>query len=60
MDCKFLKSPIAGDISPPRFKHDKFLHKQDKNIRLEHLWENKTNAGNSLKDKRLTEKPLLK
>jgi len=25
MDCKFPKSPMVGDISPPRFKLDKFL-----------------------------------
>jgi len=27
IDCKFRRSPIAGDISPPRFRLDKFLHK---------------------------------
>jgi hypothetical protein len=32
MDCKFLKSPTAGDISPPRFKLDKFLHKHEKTL----------------------------
>lgn len=25
MDCKFLKSPMDGEISPPRFKLDRFL-----------------------------------
>jgi hypothetical protein len=35
MDCKFLKSPIADDISPPRFKLDKFLHKNEKKKTLE-------------------------
>lgn len=25
IDCKLLKSPMAGEISPPRFKLDKFL-----------------------------------
>lgn len=28
IDCKFLKSPMAGEISPPRFKLDKFLQTQ--------------------------------
>jgi hypothetical protein len=27
MDCKFLKSPMAGEISPPRFKLDRLLHR---------------------------------
>lgn len=32
MDCKFLKSPMAGDISPPRFKLDRFLQNHDKSL----------------------------
>jgi hypothetical protein len=28
MDCKFLKSPMAGEISPPRFKFDRLLHRK--------------------------------
>jgi hypothetical protein len=33
MDCKFLISPMAGDISPPRFKFDRFLEQYYRNLR---------------------------
>ncbi len=33
MDCKFLISPMAGDISPPRFKFDRFLEQYNRNLR---------------------------
>jgi hypothetical protein len=44
MDCKFLKSPTAGDISPPRFKLDKFLqkHERKKKIRISQKPKNDT------------------
>lgn len=32
MDCKFPKSPMAGEISPPRFKLDRFLQTTNKRI----------------------------
>lgn len=36
IDFKFLRSPIAGDISPPRFRLDRFLHKvQNKKLQRE-------------------------
>lgn len=33
MDCKFLKSPMAGEISPPRFKFDRFLEQCHRSLR---------------------------
>ena len=33
MDCKFLKSPMAGEISPPRFKFDRFLEQCNRHLR---------------------------
>lgn len=28
IDCKLLKSPMAGEISPPKFKLDRFLQRK--------------------------------
>lgn len=55
MDCNLLKSPMAGDISPPRFKFDKFLHDQRKNDLMEtKLYEMRVRRKIS---KKLTRKP---
>lgn len=44
MDCKFLKSPMAGDISPPRFKLDRFLQKQNKALKVNSIYESTQNS----------------
>lgn len=38
MDCRFFKSPTADEISPPKFKFDKFLQETSKMHQRRPIW----------------------
>jgi hypothetical protein len=49
MDCKFLKSPMAGEISPPRFKLDRLLHRTHNGKILKPNLQNNAKGRNKIK-----------